>query len=64
MTPRAPCERPISDFALRAQMVHVTKFLLVSKTLQQKVKAICYQAEANDADHHNSQGPDEKQKSK
>ena len=38
-------------------------FLLVSKTLQQKVKAIGYQAEENDADHHNSQGPDEKQKS-
>ena len=63
MTPRAPCERPISDFALRAQSMHMTKNLLVSKTLQQKVKAICYQTEANDADHHNSQGPDEKQKS-
>ena len=24
------------------------------------MNAICYQAEANDADHHNSQGPDEK----
>ena len=34
--------------------------LVSSKTLQQKVNAICYQAEANDADHHNSQGPDEK----
>ena len=25
------------------------------------MNSICYQAKANDADHHNSQGPDEKQ---
>jgi len=25
------------------------------------MNSICYQAEANDADHHNSQGPEEKQ---
>ena len=27
------------------------------------MKAICYQTEANNADHHNSQGPDEEKKS-